>query len=154
VVSDDRPTLRQNGSTMDGPDGTPGLVSICECFERQDADLICTALNNAETPTLQAQLDQLTIQPGSVLVMRCPPGRISDNIPLAGIRSLGKYVEERGGVCLLVPDGWSVATFYDVTLQALLAWHAAWAHQGDGRVLAMVEAERLTCRALGLEEHT
>ena len=106
------------------------------------------------TDNLQAQLDQLTVQPGSVLVMRCPPGRISDNIPLAGIRSLGKYVEEHGGMCLLVPDGWSVEMFHDATLQALLAWHAAWAIQGDGRVFAMVEAERLTCRALGLEENT
>lgn len=90
VVSDDRPSLRQDKSVAESPEGVPQLDSICECFERQDADMICTALNNAETPILQA----------------------------------------------------------------LQAWHAAWKLQGDDRVLAMVEAERLTCRALGLEENT
>ena len=106
------------------------------------------------TDNLQAQLDQLTIQPGSVLVLRCPPGAITTNVARIGTESLIKHLQDHGGVCLIVPDGWSVETFHDATLQALLAWHAAWALQGDGRVLAMVEAERLTCRALGLEENT
>jgi hypothetical protein len=37
---------------------------------------------------------------------------------------------------------------------ALQAWHDAWLMQGEGRVLAMVEAHRKTCRALGMEENT
>lgn len=55
VVSPDRPQRRNDGSPATNPDGVPHLESICECFERRDADTICLVLNEAESPRPQPQ---------------------------------------------------------------------------------------------------
>ncbi|MCP4377696.1 MAG: hypothetical protein GY794_16160 [bacterium] len=37
--------LMQNGHPYEGSDGEPKCESVCECFDRDDAEQICAALN-------------------------------------------------------------------------------------------------------------
>jgi hypothetical protein len=105
------------------------------------------------TTDLQPQLEALHMQDFDILVIKCPPGAVSTEIVRQNTDILAEHLRDHDAVCLVVPDGWSIETFNSEAAKALRAWHAAWLTQGEGRVLAMVEAHRKTCRALGMEEN-
>lgn len=46
VVDTTKPCLRYDGIQYLTPKGEPEYDPVCECFDIEEADLVCTALNN------------------------------------------------------------------------------------------------------------